>query len=539
MIVTWHLVKKDLRRLRVAVAVLSLLTIGKIIFYAAIAGLFRPPNLEWLQRLQSGPELLLRTLAEPLITYFLVGWLVFEDSPVEKDAHWITRPISGLKLFAAKLAAAGLMFVLLPLLLNIPWWMASGLSGTEIAISAVELVVIHSSVVAIGLICASLTDGFPRFILWSLVAVGSFAMVQTLLVFLVAPGPWLFLSRLTVWVVSASLFALAITAYQFATRHHRRSLAMAVAGVVLAGGISDAWRWNLTNLGGQRLNTTDEDAQKVRFEIGGPAHYHHVGEKSFVQLALRMVDLPSSALVTQVRATGEWSIQKMKVWTSRIKPSDPAMAKEAVRRMLGFESSSPTDSHVILSLPFSPQIERRTKQEPTAFHASVDLDLFRGRIVGEFPLREQAAADGRRAFTISNIGNSVVRKSRFEKMSAPHSAPTRDALQMVLTERSADGLLANALGRPSPTYYALVNRGTGDFLLSDPARTGPVAITTINQTRVTCRQLTFVVDAAPIRQAEWVLVVIRFGDGMLIERNLDLDPVGFAENQPDAAGAGN
>lgn len=531
----WHLVKKDLRRLGIPVAVLSLLTIGKIIFYAAIAGLFRPPDLEWLQRLQSGPELLLRALAEPLITYFLVGWLVFEDSPVEKDAHWLTRPISGLKLFAAKLAGAGLMFVLLPLVLNIPWWMACGLSGNEIAISAVELVVINSSVVAVGLMCASLTDGFPRFILWSLVALGSFAMVQMILVFLGNPGPGLFLSRLTVWIVSGSLFALAIAGYQFATRRHRRSLALAVAGIILAGGLGSAWRWNLTNLGRPRLETYDGDAQGMRFEIVGPAHYHHVGEKSFVQLALRIADLPPSALVTQIRATGEWSIQEAKVWTSRVKTTDPAMAKEAICRVLGFKASAQTGNQIVLSLPFSPQIERRTKHEQTAFHASVDLDLFRGRIMGEFPVREEAAPGGRRAFTISNITNSQLKKNRLEIAAAPQSAPMQNAVGIVLTERSADGLMVNAMARPSPTYYALVNRGTGDVFLSDPARTGPMAITTINQTRVTCRQLTFLVEAASVRREELVLVVIRFGDGGLIERYLDLDPMPFAESQPQGA----
>src|SRR5260221_717099 len=78
---TWHLVKKDVRQLRLAVALLAVLTLAKFVFYAFVGGRFGPPNLEWLNRLQSGPEVLLSVFAEPFIAYFLVGALVFQDSP--------------------------------------------------------------------------------------------------------------------------------------------------------------------------------------------------------------------------------------------------------------------------------------------------------------------------------------------------------------------------------------------------------------------------------------------------------------------------
>jgi len=92
MILLWHLIKKDLHRLRLPLALFSLLIFGKIIFYAAIGGLFQAPDLAWLNRLQNVPELLLRALAEPLAVYFLAGWLVFEDSPVEKEPTGLPGP---------------------------------------------------------------------------------------------------------------------------------------------------------------------------------------------------------------------------------------------------------------------------------------------------------------------------------------------------------------------------------------------------------------------------------------------------------------
>jgi hypothetical protein len=521
----WHLVKKDLHRLRVPVALFTLLAVGKLSLYAAIGGLFRAPDFDWLNRLQQGPEFLLRVFGELFIAYFLVGWLVFEDSPIEKDAHWITRPISGSQLCAAKLLGAGLMFVLPPLAFSLVWWVASGLTWPEIAVSAVEQVLIYSVLVAMAVACASLTGGFPRFVLWSLVALGSFAMVQVIFTPQAGPGLGLATSRLMVWWVSGGVVALALAIHQFVTRRHRRSLTFTLVGILLVGGLGGAWRWNFTNNGRPRLGPERGDSQSLQVKIIGPARYRHYGgQRYFAELTLQMADIPTLALVTHIKAKAQWSFGGTTVWNSQVRVSDDAPKKDAVGRLLGFKGPAQANSEVTLSLPFSPRVLQRTTHEPIAVQADIDLDLFRGKKVAELPLREESAPAGARSYTTSYLYNGPLKQGR------PGKAPGQNAVGVVLTERSADGLLAKAFTRPSFNYYVLVNRHTGEFFLSDPASSGPMAQTTLNQTRIVCWQLAFHVGATPVNLEAMTLLVFRFGDGELINRHLEVDPIPFVGN---------
>src|SRR2546423_379720 len=121
---TWHIIAKDLRRLRVPLAIWVLLMLAEHVFYALIGGMWTAPNLEWLNRIQGGSELWLRIFLLPMFAYFLIGALLYEDPLVATDPFWITRPISGRQLMTAKITGALLFFLVLPLVIKAAWWWA-------------------------------------------------------------------------------------------------------------------------------------------------------------------------------------------------------------------------------------------------------------------------------------------------------------------------------------------------------------------------------------------------------------------------------
>ena len=79
MSLTWHVIAKDLSRMRLAILAWVGLMALKILFYASVSGVFGSPSLPWLIRLGEGPETMIRGCTEPLIAFVLVGWMVFED----------------------------------------------------------------------------------------------------------------------------------------------------------------------------------------------------------------------------------------------------------------------------------------------------------------------------------------------------------------------------------------------------------------------------------------------------------------------------
>lgn len=541
----WHLVRKDLHRLRWPVAALGLLIVAKAVFYAVVAGLLGEPNIGWLNRLQKGPEALLCGLMEPLIAYFLVGWLVFEDSPAGKDAHWITRPISGGQLFLAKAAGAGLMFVFLPVALTIPWWLAAGFEPSEIVLAAVELTILRSVLVAMGLACASLTDGFPRFTLWSLVGFGVFAMGQ---VIFLSERPEIGFSRWVVWCVGGGLGAVMLAGHQFVTRRQRKSLALAAIGIVLVVGWGGFWHWDLASVGGFAPTSASTDDSRVCLEIVQPAHYHVFLKQPYARLNFKISGVPSATVAANITGTGEWSFKGAQAWTSNGYLFNSPQTFGVIRRLLDAKQPLAGDNQeqVDFLFPFSPVLVRRTASEPATFHGTFHLQLFRGRVAAEMPLLNGSAFG--QACTISELATGPLTDRLPVAGPGVESDPPQNAVSFILTERSIGGLTAayfalrGSAGGPPPgptgsgTIPLLVKRGTGEFIMCDWTRSDWVAAVTLNQTGVVGLKLVFPVSG-PIRLDEFTFVAVRFTSTGTISREVDVDPLPFAEI-PNGAGEG-
>ena len=96
----WHVVRKDLGRLRWQLAAwLAILGAKYVMGFGVIW--FGPFSDEAHKNL----EIVVRALgaSEVVVTFFLTALLVQGDAPVGSRQFWVTRPISGARLLGAKL----------------------------------------------------------------------------------------------------------------------------------------------------------------------------------------------------------------------------------------------------------------------------------------------------------------------------------------------------------------------------------------------------------------------------------------------------
>lgn len=100
----WHLIRKDTRRLRLALILWAGLVATGVAL--ALASLHVKAGTSWdLER-----ALLALNLSwgvDLVVAYVLAAAVVLEDSPTESTGFWITRPIAGWRLLAAKVASVG------------------------------------------------------------------------------------------------------------------------------------------------------------------------------------------------------------------------------------------------------------------------------------------------------------------------------------------------------------------------------------------------------------------------------------------------
>ena len=116
--ITWHIVKKDFRRLQVPLVFWALLLVAQILIGVRLLH-GDGDNLEWFGRLGLYGNLFFAL--DLIVTYVLVAMLIHDDPLVGSRVFWLTRPISGARLLGAKLLGIVLMFGVLPVLIWLPW----------------------------------------------------------------------------------------------------------------------------------------------------------------------------------------------------------------------------------------------------------------------------------------------------------------------------------------------------------------------------------------------------------------------------------
>jgi hypothetical protein len=220
----WHIAWKDLRRLRVIIALWTVLIAAKPVVGAL---LLQGWGAHWFEALR-GANYALSGL-ELVATYFLVAAFVHEDVVVGSTAFWITRPVSGLTLFGAKIFGLAVVFGALPLVINVAWWFACRYGAREILLASLETLAVPGCVAVVALPLASLTDGTKRFLLTTLVlATGTIFLLSNHVA--IQTGPIATLMGLIVFLGVGLLAAI----HQYWSRRFIRSMGILGVGLALA-----------------------------------------------------------------------------------------------------------------------------------------------------------------------------------------------------------------------------------------------------------------------------------------------------------------
>lgn len=222
----WHIVVKDARRMWPAVLVWSLLfTVHHFltwrVTHTPFDGTEALPRLKFFQ--------LMVFVVQLLSGYVFAATVVLEDSPIGTSTFWLTRPISGARLLLAKIGSCFLWFIVLALLLSLPWWAASERQQRELLLDAAALFRWQACTVGAAVVISAFTGGLGRFLVWSFGAAFAVMVVR-----LIDP-PGILAAESLEWLAVTATAALWV---HYQTRRRRLLLALLMIGVISSATIA-------------------------------------------------------------------------------------------------------------------------------------------------------------------------------------------------------------------------------------------------------------------------------------------------------------
>lgn len=244
---TWHIVKKDLRALKWPLGLWILLIIAKLGVGVALLNADGTEGLDWFNKMDALAKVL---SAFAFVSFVLTAAIIQQDLMVGTTAFWMTRPISGARLLRAKLICIGLVFIVAPVLVTLPWWLGCNYGISEIGWAVAETVAAQAIAVLLGLLWSVVTDGFARFLMWTLVTLFATPMLTGIVTFTVyrkQPGAVseLVATRFMLVLILAVAGVIVVVTHQFLTRHTWRSIGIISGTVALIVGVGSFWPWSM------------------------------------------------------------------------------------------------------------------------------------------------------------------------------------------------------------------------------------------------------------------------------------------------------
>jgi hypothetical protein len=245
MLLTWHIVQKDLRRLRPWLALLVAAILARYAHFHIPA---YAPELNEIRALWNRAELIDGILLGLALfaTALTAATLVHEDAVIGDRPFWLTRPVSGARLLAAKTLTFTLTIILLPLALQLGWWLLNRYSLADIAAQFPILFARQAGTAFAAFVFALLTRNLGSFILTTII--GALAVIATHVLvneWLKFPARTDDYNRERIELIFALLALPACITHQYLTRHTRRTLVLFGGTLLLALGIHAAWTWPL------------------------------------------------------------------------------------------------------------------------------------------------------------------------------------------------------------------------------------------------------------------------------------------------------
>ncbi|HET7537240.1 MAG TPA: hypothetical protein VFJ90_12345 [Candidatus Didemnitutus sp.] len=308
MSLTWHIVLKDFRRLKLGLAIWTIMIIGQIFVAERMfsTAAFAPG---WFEKQEI--TLMLAILVGDVFAFFLSAAIVLEDSLVGTRMFWVTRPISGGRLLAAKSLAVLLAVVLWPLAIALPWWIYCGF-GFEQLLQAIRFVLLNQGALAvIAMMLSALSGEGSRFLLWTLMSLIALPLLTTIL--FNRSEVWVprevVQSRVALVVAVILLGSLAVIGLQFCMRRVGRSVAVVACAAGLAILVSTTWPWNLVQFW-PRDTEQRPGTEGIKIELLSASIFKPTLATSSVVLHFRAKDIPpdlSFWASGRAEATFTWS----------------------------------------------------------------------------------------------------------------------------------------------------------------------------------------------------------------------------------------
>ncbi len=241
----WHIFLKDLRRLRLPLALWSAVVVTQYFVQERTLG---GQRWDW-NNSNAGAGILLWVLH--LVAAWLIVPLLIHDDPLIGDqAAWRTRPISAGRLLAAKIFGMAVMLWLWPSLLTVPWWIEFGFGPGEIVRAVAVNTVGMAAFTGVALLMAVLTENFARFLAWSLVLAAAAGLGGLLLV-AGMPGKMEGAVSAAVLMTRASLACglvlaavVVVVPMQFLWRRTALARGITAAAALGAALVVQAWPWS-------------------------------------------------------------------------------------------------------------------------------------------------------------------------------------------------------------------------------------------------------------------------------------------------------
>lgn len=241
---TWHIIKKDLRRHAWAYS-LWIALLGTKLGLALTMMEAGNPDPEWFKWMANAHAV--AVVVESLVGFLLMASWVLADETTGSSVFWVTRPISGWRLLSAKLTGAALFFVVVPGFVPLIWQLYSGSPATMIYTEIGRTWLMQAGLVGTAFGLAALTGRSSVFVRALLLAI-AFGMLAGLYKAMMAsatlPTPGTVVATRS--IVATMLFGLTVAgvaALQYGWRRNRLAWVVALLGVLAVVGIKSSWPW--------------------------------------------------------------------------------------------------------------------------------------------------------------------------------------------------------------------------------------------------------------------------------------------------------
>lgn len=364
--------------------------------------------------------------ADVAMTFVLAALVVLEDSTLNERAFWLTRPIAGGRMLAAKVLALFLLLGVPPVVIAWPWWLTNGFSANQLCLATLQTLAQQGIVGVLALLATVFCNSLTRVVIWTLLGLAGVAVA------ILGLNPNGSLSRGMVIILFLITVLGPFTLGLAAGRYRRQGW---VASLIPALGLTLAVCGMAAGVKSYRLHA--EAAQNAEPESGPTKGVtmslsplaipegHQVEDKTVdvhLETLLRFGGLPSGTLVEGPAVDYVWSwkdgraAQKPEATFIRARFGDMV----ALCKMFGVTPKYwdgkplPIDGPQLMqgSMRVWHSTSDRLRQEPVTVTAKADLVLIRLKLLMELPLRpgawQAARGVGRRVASEVRAGDTIV-----------------------------------------------------------------------------------------------------------------------------------